>query len=343
MRARAAAPVDEMGCHVIPEYNRQNNSVASQNLQVLISLLLSSQTKDQHTFAAVQNIRHHFHPLEITPQRILSLDDALLDNLIHGVGFHAKKTVYMKKIAAQLAPGGPLDEKIPTTLEELVKTFAGIGPKMGILYLQNAQPYADAGNSGASSELSEQGTADIATSDEYGLAVDTHVLRLSQQFRLVFPIPRKPTITPEIARMQLEQIVPKEQWKETNPMLVGFGQTICGSRSKKCDECLLSGTGLCAADKRKGNRLKRPAKELDDEELDSHTLVKSEVKLDEELGSQIQVKTEGKSFSQPRIKLKRDSISSSLAQEPNLAVDIEDLAIARRRRLRPRQQTNTSK
>ncbi|KAK7207761.1 DNA glycosylase [Myxozyma melibiosi] len=247
MRRRFPAPVDSMGCHVLPDYVKQSQSIASQNLQILISLLLSSQTKDQHTFAAVQALRDHLHPDEITPARICSLDDKVLDTLIHGVGFHAKKTVYMKKIAEMLLPGRGLNERIPTDLNTLVKTFPGIGPKMGILYLQNAQPYP-----GDASEDNEDSKSDKKESEQdFGLAVDTHVLRLSQQFGLVFPPSSfrntSKEVTPEIARVQIEEIVPKEHWKEANPLLVGFGQTICGARSKLCGNCIIAETGLCKA------------------------------------------------------------------------------------------------
>ncbi|KAK9356351.1 DNA glycosylase [Lipomyces doorenjongii] len=255
MREKVPAPVDTMGCHVLPDEIVRTNSIASQNLQILISLLLSSQTKDQHTFAAVQSLRAHFHPDEITPERILSLSDQTLDSIIHGVGFHAKKTVYMKQIAGMLVNGGELGGRIPTTLEALVKTFPGIGPKMGILYLQNAKQYPNA------SEYQ-----DLDPNEEFGLAVDTHVLRLAQQFRLVVRPARGPaTMTPEIARAQLEEIVPKEQWKETNPLLVGFGQTICGARSKMCGECVIAGTGLCKAEvsgKAKSSAKKRKAEKV---------------------------------------------------------------------------------
>ncbi|KAK9315858.1 DNA glycosylase [Lipomyces starkeyi] len=261
MRERVPAPVDTMGCHVLPDEIVRTNSIASQNLQILISLLLSSQTKDQHTFAAVQNLRAHFHPHEITPERILSLSDQTLDSIIRGVGFHAKKTVYMKQIAGMLVNGGELDGRIPTTLEALVKTFPGIGPKMGILYLQNAKQYPNESDSDK-----KEAYQDLDPNEEFGLAVDTHVLRLTQQFRLVVRPARGPaTVTPEIARAQLEEIVPKEQWKETNPLLVGFGQTICGARSKMCGECVIAGTGLCKAEvrgKAKSSAKKRKAENV---------------------------------------------------------------------------------
>ncbi|KAK9243360.1 DNA glycosylase [Lipomyces tetrasporus] len=305
MRERVPAPVDTMGCHVLPDEVVRTNSIASQNLQILISLLLSSQTKDQHTFAAVQNLRAHCRPHEISPERILSISDETLDSLIRGVGFHAKKTAYIKKIAAMLVSGGELGGRIPTTLDALVKTFPGIGPKMGILYLQNAKPYPN-GHGQLADTVIKLPYQDLDPNEEFGLAVDTHVLRLSQQFRLVVPPARGPaTVTPEIARAQLQEIVPKEHWKDTNPLLVGFGQTICGARSKMCGDCVIAGTGLCKAEIK--DRAKAPGKKRKAE-----TVVESE--------------TASTDASMPTYE---DHV---IKQE--VVVDIEDLV--GRRRLRPR-------
>lgn len=51
--------------------------------QVLISLMLSSQTKDQVTHAAMTKLRHH----GLTPDSLLTTPDATLGELIYPVGF----------------------------------------------------------------------------------------------------------------------------------------------------------------------------------------------------------------------------------------------------------------
>ncbi|KAK9467147.1 DNA glycosylase [Lipomyces arxii] len=306
MRKRIPAPVDSMGCHVLPPDIVKTNSVASQNLQILLSLLLSSQTKDQYTFGSMQALRAHFQPLEITPERILALDDIDLDRIIKTVGFHAKKTIYMKKISALLL-GNEFKGKIPTDLDVLVKRFPGIGPKMGILYLQNAKLYPDDTQDGSTNEI------------EYGLAVDTHVLRLSQQFRLVFP-PSKgaTTVTPEIARAQLEKIVPKEHWKDANPLLVGFGQTVCGARSKMCGDCVIAGTGLCKAEiKSSFNKVK----------LESNHMKNEKALTVESTTTDIPPKVRKRKF-----KAEISRVLQNFAYTDNLVPDIEDTVGSRRLR-----------
>lgn len=54
MRSKVVAPVDEMGCE---ELALKDVSPRDQRLQTLVSLMLSSQTKDQVTAAAVKNMQ----------------------------------------------------------------------------------------------------------------------------------------------------------------------------------------------------------------------------------------------------------------------------------------------
>lgn len=80
MRSGRDAPVDSMGaekCYdtAAPAHVRR--------FQVLVSLMLSSQTKDQVTAAAMQRLRAH----GCTVENILATDDETLGKLIHPVGF----------------------------------------------------------------------------------------------------------------------------------------------------------------------------------------------------------------------------------------------------------------
>jgi endonuclease III len=43
----------------------------------------------------------------------------------------------------------------------------------------------------------------------------------------------------------LEGWLPQDLWGPVNPLLVGFGQTICVPRVPKCGECLLAQEGIC--------------------------------------------------------------------------------------------------
>ena len=72
-----------------------------------------------------------------------------------------------------------------------------------------------------------------------GVGVDTHVHRIANLLRWV------DTSTPEKTRVELEGWLPVEFWGPVNPLLVGFGQTVCLPRVPKCGECKLADEGIC--------------------------------------------------------------------------------------------------
>ena len=72
-----------------------------------------------------------------------------------------------------------------------------------------------------------------------GIGVDTHVHRIANLLNWV------DTTTPEKTRLALESWLPPEYWGPINPLLVGFGQTICVPRVPKCGECKLADEGIC--------------------------------------------------------------------------------------------------
>lgn len=72
-----------------------------------------------------------------------------------------------------------------------------------------------------------------------GIGVDTHVHRIANILNWVS------SSTPENTRIQLESWLPPELWGPVNPLMVGFGQTICLPRVPKCGECKLAEEGIC--------------------------------------------------------------------------------------------------
>lgn len=80
MRKDHTAPVDEMGCHKCTD---PNATASEARFQALIALMLSSQTKDQVTFAAMERLKTH----GCTPGNIKITPNEELGKLIHPVGF----------------------------------------------------------------------------------------------------------------------------------------------------------------------------------------------------------------------------------------------------------------
>ena len=200
MRAAGGAPVDTVGCE---KCVNDDALPAVRRFQVLVSLMLSSQTRDEVTHAACQRLRN----AGLSPQMILDTDADELGELIKPVGFWRKKVVYLKKVSEILIKEYKSD--IPNTVEQLC-SLPGVGPKMSHLAML------------------------VAWHQVTGIAVDTHVHRICNRLKFV----RKETKDPKQTEEQIEDWLPRELWQDFNSQLVGFGQTICTPRNPKCDQCL---------------------------------------------------------------------------------------------------------
>uniref|UniRef100_A0A3B4ATB2 Endonuclease III-like protein 1 n=1 Tax=Periophthalmus magnuspinnatus TaxID=409849 RepID=A0A3B4ATB2_9GOBI len=200
MRSGRDAPVDNMGA----EKCYDHDALAEvKRFQVLVSLMLSSQTKDQVTAGAMGRLRAH----GCTVENILSTDDETLGKLIYPVGFWKTKVKYLKLTCAMLQKEFAGD--IPNSVEDLVR-LPGVGPKMAHLAM------------------------DIAWDQVSGIGVDTHVHRISNRLGWL----KKMTKNPEETRKALEEWLPRELWSEINWLLVGFGQQVCLPVNPLCSVCL---------------------------------------------------------------------------------------------------------
>ncbi|XP_038069661.1 endonuclease III-like protein 1 isoform X2 [Patiria miniata] len=200
MRKEKDAPVDSMGAEKIGDHDAAPEVF---RYHVLLSLLLSSQTKDQVTSAAMMALRNH----GCTVDNILKTSDQKIGELIYPVGFWKKKIDYIKRTSQVLKD--KYNGDIPATLEGLVK-LPGIGPKMAHIIM------------------------DVGWNKVTGIGVDTHVHRITNRLKWV----KKPTTVPEDTRKGLEDWLPRELWSEVNVLLVGFGQQTCLPVNPRCSECL---------------------------------------------------------------------------------------------------------
>ncbi|KAE9538094.1 hypothetical protein AGLY_006066 [Aphis glycines] len=200
MRKDNVAPVDNMGCDQAADLNESPEVI---RYHVLISLMLSSQTKDEVNFAAMQRLKQH----GLTVDKILEISDKNLGELIYPVGFWKRKVEYIKRTTRILKD--TYNGDIPSTIKDLCQ-LPGVGPKMAHLCMS------------------------CAWNEVTGIGVDTHVHRISNRLGWV----KKTTKTPENTRIELESWLPKDLWREVNHMLVGFGQTICRPIGPHCASCL---------------------------------------------------------------------------------------------------------
>ncbi|XP_006304736.2 endonuclease III homolog 2, chloroplastic isoform X1 [Capsella rubella] len=210
MTSSEEAPVDNLECDrtgsFLPPKERR--------FYVLIGTLLSSQTKDYITSAAVDRLLQNGL---LTPEAIDKADESTIKELIYPVGFYTRKATNVKKVAKICLT--KYDGDIPSTLEELL-SLPGVGPKIAHLVLH------------------------IAWNDVQGICVDTHVHRICNRLGWVSkPGTKQKTSSPEETRVALQQWLPKEEWVAINFLLVGFGQTICTPLRPRCGTCSI--TELC--------------------------------------------------------------------------------------------------
>ncbi|RKF65576.1 Endonuclease III-like protein [Golovinomyces cichoracearum] len=209
------AAVDSMGCERIADANA---SPRERRFHTLISLMLSSQTKDTINAATMNRLYNELPPYQqgekhgLTVENVLAVDANLLNQLIWAVGFHNNKTKYIKATAEILRDQWNSD--IPDTFQGLV-SLPGVGPKMAYLCLSSAWGRTE------------------------GIGVDVHVHRITNLWGW------HKTKTPEESRVALQAWLPKELWHEINWLLVGLGQTTCLPVGRKCGQCDLAKKGLC--------------------------------------------------------------------------------------------------
>ena len=191
-----------MGCEAINESAAPD--VAA--YQTLISLMLSSQTKDTVNAATMVKLRAH----GLSVENILATPDETLHELIRQVGFHNNKVKYIKQATKILQDehGG----KVPDSMDALLR-LPGVGPKMALICLN------------------------VAFGKVEGISVDTHVHRICNQLGWTGGEPTTDkasfaTKDPEKTRQAIESWMPTDIWGDVNLLLVGLGQEVQTEKPK---------------------------------------------------------------------------------------------------------------
>ncbi len=171
--------------------------------QVLVSTMLSAQTKDPVTLAASLRL----FAVAPTPAALAKLPTSRIEKLIYPVSFYRNKAVHVKETARLLVArhGG----QVPTTMEELL-TLPGVGRKTANL------------------------TLIVACRSRDNICVDTHVHRIANRFGWVR------TRTPEQTERALYDVAPRKWWSTINLHLVTWGQHVCRPVFPLCGRCILN-------------------------------------------------------------------------------------------------------
>ncbi|KAG8469081.1 hypothetical protein KFE25_007599 [Diacronema lutheri] len=201
LRADRTAVVDTMGCESAAASCADEGERAFHSL---VSLMLSSQTKDTTNAMVMKRLREH----GLSVASVSAMSEDTLRDLIWGAGFGNNKAKYIKaatQIIVEQHGGVP-----PATMDGLL-ALPGVGPKMALIQLNVVHGLC------------------------VGISVDTHVHRIANQLRWTGD---EGTSMPEKTREALESWMPQDQWPCVNVVLVGLGQEVQTEKAKLLRKCL---------------------------------------------------------------------------------------------------------
>ena len=171
--------------------------------ETLVLTILSAQTTDR----AVNAVRDALFARYPTPEALARAEPEDVEPLIRTIGFHRTKARHIVGAARKVVDefGG----EVPRTMEELL-TLPGVGRKTANIILSQA--------------------FDI----NVGIAVDTHVGRLSQRFGFTG------SKNPDIIERDLVALFPEEVWGDINYLLIRHGRAVCTAQNPKHDRCVVA-------------------------------------------------------------------------------------------------------
>ncbi len=167
--------------------------------QLLVMTMLSARTKDTTTIPIVRKMFAKYPQ----PEDYINMELKQIEKMIYHVGFHRVKAEHLQQLSMILID--KFQGRVPRTLKELI-TLPGVGRKTANCILNYAfhQP---------------------------AIAVDVHVHRIANRMGWC------KTATVEQTELQLQKVIPKEEWMNVNKLLVGHGQTICKPLKPDCLNC----------------------------------------------------------------------------------------------------------
>ncbi len=170
--------------------------------EILIMTILSAQTTDK----TVNGLRDELFGCYPDAAAMAEADLEAVEKIIKPTGFYHAKAKNIIGTAKKLV--ADFNGNVPETIEELI-TLPGVGRK----------------------------TANIVTNHAFhktfGIAVDTHVGRLSR--RLGFSSHTEP----DKVEQDLLSLFEKKYWEHVNFLLISHGRAVCTARNPSCESCIL--------------------------------------------------------------------------------------------------------
>ncbi len=168
--------------------------------ELLVAVILSAQCTDKRVNIVTPALFKKFP----TPQKLAKAEFDDVEPLVRSISFANNKTRHLIGMARMLANN--FNGEVPDNMEDLV-TLPGVGRK----------------------------TANVIISvvfDQPGMAVDTHVFRVSARIGLTTKAK-----TPLQTEQQLVANIPQELLAVAHHWLILHGRYICVARRPKCEQC----------------------------------------------------------------------------------------------------------
>ncbi|MEM2961346.1 MAG: endonuclease III, partial [Candidatus Bathyarchaeia archaeon] len=174
----------------------------SNPLELLIATILSARCTD----AKVNQVTAELFRKYRTPEQYAKADTKELMRLIRPLGAYRRKAKFIKECCKVLVK--KFNSRVPNTMEDLL-SLPGVARKTANIVLSNAYGIIE------------------------GIAVDTHVARLSRRLGLTS------NKTPMKIEQDLMKVIPKEDWFKINYLLIDHGRRICKAIKPLCPQCVL--------------------------------------------------------------------------------------------------------
>lgn len=187
-------------------YNEYPNSRVSLDYhnpyELLVAVILSAQSTDKGVNKVLPELFRRFPDVR-------SMGGASPDEIkpyIKTIGLYNNKAKFLNNMAKKVIDD--FESKIPQTMKELI-SLPGVARKTANVLLGNAFDKPE------------------------GIAVDTHVIRLTNRMGFV-----EGKNAVKIER-ELVKIVPKDRWTKLTMVFIDHGRKIC-TRKPKCEDCVLA-------------------------------------------------------------------------------------------------------
>jgi endonuclease-3 len=172
-------------------------------LELLVATILSAQCTDERVNKVTVTLFRKYRNAD----DYANADSVELEQEIRSTGFFRNKAKNIRATGQMLVD--KFDSQVPKTMNEMLQ-LPGVARKTANIVLQNAYGIVE------------------------GIAVDTHVRRVSKRLGLTY------SENQDRIEQDLMRIVPEDKWMRITDLLIFLGRNVCVARKPKCEICVLN-------------------------------------------------------------------------------------------------------